>query len=208
MGPTFLFAAAADAYHGRARKSMKEKEIRERIERFLQRTARNVVVPASVGLSLAGCNEHPLVRGPADGGADAIAAVGEADTADLPPVAPPYLAIMPRDAPPDLTWNDDLPAVAPPYLLMFAPDAAQDLAPADSESEAGKPADAAAAVKDAGPDLLPDVTSPREVGLDLPAPPPPYLAPPPPAYLIPALATAPAGGTAPMPLGSLPKKND
>ena len=49
---------------------MKEKEIRERVEQFLKRTARNVVVPASLGLglSLSGCEGNALRAGAADAG--------------------------------------------------------------------------------------------------------------------------------------------
>jgi hypothetical protein len=42
---------------------MKEQDVRQRIERFLKRTARELIIPASVGLSLAlsGCANQPAI---------------------------------------------------------------------------------------------------------------------------------------------------
>jgi hypothetical protein len=89
---------------------MKEKEIRERVEQFLKRTARNVVVPASLGLglSLSGCEGNALRARATDAGLDL------ADTA----------------------ITQDLPAMYLVYLVMM-PDAAPDTRPVDAESEAG-----------------------------------------------------------------------
>jgi hypothetical protein len=103
---------------------MKEKEIRERVEQFLKRTARNVVVPASLGLglSLSGCEGNALRTGAADAGR------GVADTAT----------------------THDLPGMVLVYLVMM-PDAALDTRPADTESEAG--ASRPDAGPDAGPDI-------------------------------------------------------
>jgi hypothetical protein len=70
---------------------MNEKEIRERIDRFLRKTARNLVVPASVslGLLLSGC--------------------------DLPKVAPPYLMYLPSpDAALDVASMEATPIEATP----------------------------------------------------------------------------------------------
>jgi hypothetical protein len=69
---------------------MKEKELRERIEQFLRKTARNVVVPASVGLGLgvSGCDQHALRAKAADAGGDSaaqISDVAKVSTSDLPP---------------------------------------------------------------------------------------------------------------------------
>jgi hypothetical protein len=90
---------------------MKEKEIRDRVEQFLKRTARNVVVPASLGLglSLSGCEGKALRAGTADAGRSV------ADTAT----------------------THDLPGMVLVYMVMM-PDAAPDTRPADTESEAGE----------------------------------------------------------------------
>jgi len=103
---------------------MKEKEIRERVEQFLKRTARNVVVPASLGLglSLSGCEGNALRAGATDAGR------GVADTAT----------------------THDLPGMVLVYLVMM-PDAAPDTRPADTESEAG--ASRPDAGPEAGPDI-------------------------------------------------------
>ena len=89
---------------------MKEKEIRERVEQFLKRTARNVVVPASLGLglSLSGCEGNALRARATDAGRDLS----------------------------DTAITQDLPAMYLVYLVMM-PDAAPDTRPADTESEAG-----------------------------------------------------------------------
>jgi hypothetical protein len=112
---------------------MKEKELRERIEQFLRKAARNVVVPASVGLglSVSGCDQHALHVKAADAGGDLAAQVSDVakvSTSDLPPAAPEV-----RDA----TSPSDLPLMAVPYLVALPPD---DVAPdqtRDGESEAG-----------------------------------------------------------------------
>ncbi len=113
---------------------MKEKELRERIEQFLRKTARNVVVPASVGLglSVSGCDQHALHATAADAGGDSAAQVSDVakvSTSDVPPSAPEVG---------DATSPNDLPLVAPPYLLVALPP--DDVAPdqtRDVESEAG-----------------------------------------------------------------------
>jgi len=164
---------------------MKEKEIRERIERFLKKTARNLVVPASVGLSLSGCDTHPLGHGRADAGRDV--ASQQSETADATNAA-------------------DFPAVLPPYLVMMMPDADAEPVPADTASEAQ-------ALPDAGPEIpwppvpylvvapSPDAAPPGpEAGTEVPLPPPP-----PPYLILPSISPSAPGGTAPMPLG--PKKS-
>jgi hypothetical protein len=123
---------------------MNEKEIRERIERFLKKTARNVVVPASVGLglSLSGCDSNALHARAADAGRDVAAQsdVGADATGgpDFPNVSPPYLYLQPPDAalettaslpdaeldatPTDATPIDlraEMPAPPPPYLIVL-----------------------------------------------------------------------------------------
>jgi hypothetical protein len=151
---------------------MKEKEIRERVEQFLKRTARNVVMPASLGLglSISGCEGNALRARTTDaGGADA----GRVLT--------------------DTAITQDLPAMYLVYLVMM-PDAAPDTRPADAETEAGS------SRPDAGPDAGPDISSPPPPYMvppppsedAMPAPQPPYL-------LVPAIAPPSPGGTAPIP---------
>jgi hypothetical protein len=45
---------------------MKEQDVRQRIESFLKRTAREMIIPASVGLGLAltGCSDVPTLYPP------------------------------------------------------------------------------------------------------------------------------------------------
>ncbi len=121
---------------------MKEKEVRARIEQFLRTTARNVVVPASLGFGLtaSGCDSHAL-HTVVDAGRDVVAHVSDATVApDLRDAAselslpnPPYLAPPP---PPDAA--NDLPIMAVPYLVVLPPDAAPPDQSGDTlESEAG-----------------------------------------------------------------------
>jgi hypothetical protein len=111
---------------------MNEKEIRERIERFLMRAAQTVVVPAAVGLgvSLSGCDQHALQAG----GRDAGTIEAKPDAA-LPDAALRDAAL--RDAAP----NPDLPFIALPYLMVLdRPDSGPDASP-EVGSEAGSPPD-------------------------------------------------------------------
>ena len=64
---------------------MKEKDIRDRIARFLQKTARTVVVPASMGLGLSatGCDRHSLHGKATDAGPDLV--TQNQDAATNPP---------------------------------------------------------------------------------------------------------------------------
>jgi hypothetical protein len=109
---------------------MKEKEVRERIERFLKRTARNVVVPASLGLgfSLAGCEQHAFQGVAADAGRDLAGQTADAvsQTADVSSKGPDL-----ADA-----GKEDLPLMAVPYVVAMPEDAAK-AQPMDAESEAG-----------------------------------------------------------------------
>jgi hypothetical protein len=184
---------------------VKEKEIRERIERFLKKTARNLVVPASVGLSLSGCDTHALRGGRADAGRD-VASQG-ADAADVANAA-------------------DFPSVYPPYLLVIMPDAASKPGPADAESEAQALPDTRAEIPAPPPPYMvpppppymvpaPAPPLPPDPPPPLPPPPPPALpdagsevplpSPPPPYLILPSMSPSAQGGTAPMPLG--PQKN-
>ena len=90
---------------------MKEKDIRDRIARFLQKTARTVVVPASMGLGLSatGCDRHSLHGKGADAGPDLVTQNRDAAT------NPPDLA--------DAATKDDLPLIAVPYLVVMVEDA-------------------------------------------------------------------------------------
>jgi hypothetical protein len=184
---------------------MKEKEIRERIERFLKRTARNVVVPASVGFSLTGCDSHALGSRRADAGRDAAGQQMEvadaASTDDLPRIAPPYLLFIPPDAGTGPSWADtaseaqalpdagpDTPAVMPPYMIAPPPPY---MVPAPAPPLPPAPP----------PPLPPPPPPPApDAGSEVP------MQPPPPAYLYWMAPGPPApGGTAPLPLA--PKKN-
>ena len=96
---------------------MKEADIRDRIAQFLKRTARTVVVPASLGLGLSstGCEAHSLHGGAADAGQDSAA-----QNADGPTLAPDLA---------DAARKNDLPEMLVPYLVMMVPDAGADMAP-------------------------------------------------------------------------------
>jgi hypothetical protein len=116
---------------------VKEKEVRERIQRFLQKTARRIVLPASVGIgvSASACTGHALHQ-PADAARDLPGQTADAardSGADLPDV------------------SDDLPLMAVPYLVVAPKDAAPD---ADEVSEAGQ------VPSDAVPDFSPDIMVP------------------------------------------------
>jgi hypothetical protein len=165
---------------------MKEKEIRERIERFLKRTARNLVVPASVGLSLSGCDTHALNGGRADAGRDAFNQ--SADT---------------RDA----ANSPDLSQMVLPYLIVMRPDATAEPGPSDAESEAQPLPEAGPEIPAPPPPYMVAPPPPRDAGPSLPdaGPEVPMQSPPPPYLLLPSISPPPQGGTAPMPLG--PKKN-
>jgi hypothetical protein len=133
---------------------MKEKEIRERIEQFLRKTARNIVVPASVGLGLgvAGCDSHTMSVRAADAG-HGDAAVQVSDAAKSPQRD---LAATTSDvAPPTPDTGDaapasDLPLMAIPYIVALPPSDAAPEQAADGASEAGVP----------GPDATADADVP------------------------------------------------
>jgi hypothetical protein len=159
---------------------LKEKEIRDRIQGFLKRTARTVVVPASVGLGLSAgaCDRTALHGRSSDAGSD------------LAPLSSDAAVVSPdvAGASPDLALGADLPELLPPYVVVMIQDARPDLQPID-----GAP--------DARPDAQPDLASPPppymdppipDAGRDLPAVVPPYM--------LPSLSGPPSpGGTAPLP---------
>jgi hypothetical protein len=188
---------------------LKEKEIRDRIQGFLKRTARTVVVPASVGLGLSAgaCDRTSLHGRPAD-------AAGTLSTSDAAVVSPDA-----ADAASDLALGADLPELVPPYLVMMVPDARPDVQPIDGAPDARPDAQPDLAsppppymdppIPDAGRDAQPDAQP------DLATPPPPYMVPPipdagrempaiVPPYIVPSPSAPPSpGGTAPVP----PKEN-
>ena len=130
---------------------MNEKDIRDRIAQFLKKTARTVVVPASMGLGLssAGCEGHSLHGKAADAGLD----VQKADVSTLAP-----------DLGDDAAKND-LPQILVPYVIAMAPDGAADVAPDELEAQS----------LDADRDTSP---VPLDVRADIIYPAPPYLLPP------------------------------
>jgi hypothetical protein len=170
---------------------MNEKDIRDRIGQFLKKTARTVVVPASVGIGLSSgaCNGDGLKQG---GDAGLNSGTSKADAArtgpdqpdaaikyDVPIMMVPYLVAMPPDA-----AAEDIPAPPPPYGIAMPPpnDAGWiavwklDAPRVDTDSDART---------DARPDLAAVEVSRPETYMDavraeIPFPPPPYLAPPPP----------------------------
>jgi hypothetical protein len=156
---------------------MKEKDIRDRIARFLQKTARTVVVPASVGLGLsaAGCDQHSLHGRAADAGPDLGAQNSDAAT------NPPDLA--------DAAANEDLPPILVPYLVRMAEDAAADVG-VDAMQAQGVDAD-----RDATALSL-------DVDADFYPPPPPYLVLP----QVAGAPLGSAQGTLPDPLAPREKK--
>jgi hypothetical protein len=113
---------------------MKEREVRTCIEQFLRATARNVVVPASMGLGLAGCGSHALQSGAADAGRDSAAQI--ADVAVPGPDAAPEVGPRAPEAR-DAAAESDLPLMAIPYIVALPPSDAPADQPRDSESEAG-----------------------------------------------------------------------
>jgi hypothetical protein len=129
---------------------MKERDIRDRIAQFLKKTARTVVVPASVGLGVVspGCDGHSLHGRTGDAGLDlgAEKADGPATLSD----------------PADTAAMDDLPLMMVPYVVMMPRDAPADLPP---EAPAGQSVDADVDVFD----------SPRDAQADTYYPVPPYL---------------------------------
>jgi hypothetical protein len=158
---------------------LKEKEIRDRIQGFLKRTARAVVVPASVGLGLsAGACDRTSLQGRS---ADAAGALSASDAAVVSPDT--------ADAVPDLSFEADLPVVLPPYLLAMGPDAQPDLQPIDGAPDTRSDAEPDLATPPP-PYMVPPVP---DAGHDLPTVAPPYL-------LLPSLSPPPSpGGTVPVP---------
>jgi hypothetical protein len=155
---------------------MNEKDIRDRIAQFLQKTARTVVVPASMGLGLsaAGCDHHSLQGKAADAGPDLVAQNADATT-NAPDLA-------------DAAAKNDLPLIAVPYLVVMVGNDAADTA-ADALEAQSVDADR-------------DATAlPLDVRADISYPPPPYLVP----VMAPDEQLGGTQGTSPAPL-ELPEK--
>jgi hypothetical protein len=170
---------------------MKEQDVRQRIESFLKRTAREVVVPASMGLGLAlsGC-DHTGIQARADAAADtsqsaatdgivADATLGRESAANRPDAVNQTDLRLPDDVrlAPD-TGQADLPVLIAPYMAIVRLDAGVDASVPDARSDTGT---SDAEVPDAGaadtrtPDARPDARL-----ADLPTILPPYMPPPPP----------------------------
>jgi hypothetical protein len=177
---------------------MKEHEIRQRIEGFLKRTARELVVPASVGLGLAlvGC-DHTGIKLSRDAAAEtALSAAPDAIVADatlaresaanVPDVANPRDFGMNDDRPALDAFKADLPNLIIPYGVRIEPDAGPDAAAQAVDAVAPDVVgpDADAGVADAE---VRAVDAGRDAGkADLPAIMPPYMPP----YMPPPLPDA------------------
>jgi hypothetical protein len=177
---------------------MKERDVRQRIESFLKRTAREVVVPASVGIGLAlsGCDRTGMKIG-GDAAADMSRSARDAGSAaDAAVVNHPDMASQPDARQPDL------PFIAPPYMAVFQPDArvaalpdvGADLNAPDASADVAGPEagrDAARDMQQVIPPYMPPpqpdarqadlrVSVPPDAARDMPVIMPPYLSPPPP----------------------------
>jgi len=185
---------------------MKEHEIRQRIEGFLKRTARELVVPASVGLGLAlvGC-DHTGIKVARDAAADtAKSAAPDAENgtltrdsaASVPDTASPRDFGINDDRPALDAFKTDLPNLNIPYGVRIEPDAGPDALSVDAAAPDVVAPDADAGVADA------EVRAPdaRDAGkADLPAIMPPYMLP----YMAPPLPDAAQDVRADLPV-SLP----
>jgi len=183
---------------------MKERDVRQRIESFLKRTARDVVVPASmgIGLALSGCERTALnstvdaafsrSAKPDAGLADAAlgAASPDAGQPDLAMATHPYTAVRMQDA----AMSSVLPDVGGD---VGAPDASVDLAASDLGRDM-RQADSPVSVRPDAAQDLPTIQPPYMLPYLAPAfgqsalpvdaaaaapdapspPPPPYLGPP------------------------------
>jgi hypothetical protein len=196
---------------------MKEHEIRQRIEGFLKRTARELVVPASMGLGLAlvGC-DHTGIKVARDAAAETAQSVAP-DAADamltrdsaanVPDVANPRDFGINDDRPALDAFKADLPRLIIPYGVRIEPDASVDAAAPNADAP-----DADAGAADAE---VRAVDSGRDAGkADLPAILPPYMPPYMPAplpdaaqdlsavivpYMVPPPYMAPVFGPPPLP---------
>ena len=166
---------------------MKEHEIRQRIEGFLKRTARELVVPASVGLGLAlvGC-DHTGIKVARDAAADtalstapdaADATLARDSAANMPDTASLRDFGMNDDRPALDAFKTDLPNLIIPYGVRIEPDAGPDAVAQGVDAAA---LDVVAPDADAGAaDAEVRAPDARDAGkADLPAIMPPYMPPP------------------------------
>jgi hypothetical protein len=169
---------------------MKEREVRQRIESFLKRTARELVVPASVGLGLAlsGC-DHTGLKVARDAAADTArsaspdtiladatlakdSVANNLDLANQPDLRLPDASMPAPDA-----RQADLPAQIVPYGVFIPPDATVP----DTRADAGRPdagTDAEAGTADARDDVRTPDARPDTRQADLPTIAPPYMVAP------------------------------
>ena len=173
---------------------MKEREIRQSIESFLKRTARELVVPASVGLGLAlsGCERTAIQISP-DATADVAqsakpdgivadtalakeSVVNRTDTASQPDSPLPDDARTALDA-----LQADLPVLIIPYGVYIPRDAGADTrvdaASPDARVDTGRP-DGDAEASDTESDSRTPDARPDARQADLPLVMPPYLGAP------------------------------
>jgi hypothetical protein len=98
---------------------MRERDMRLRVERFLQSRLRSMLLPATMGLGLAvgGCDSDGLNTD--DGGdKEDVVATDTAPTTDAAPIpVPVYSVAVPRDAGPEL------PIAQPEYMAPIKEDA-------------------------------------------------------------------------------------
>jgi hypothetical protein len=106
---------------------MREQEMRQRVERFLQTRLRKMLMPATLGLGLAvaGCNSDGLNTSD-DGGSTANKDTGSQQS-DVVPPTPMYMAQMP-DSGAAMLYMAQLPdsGVAVRYMAQLPADAAPD----------------------------------------------------------------------------------
>jgi hypothetical protein len=113
---------------------MRERDMRLRVERFIQTRLRSMLMPATLGLGMAlgGCNSDGLSVD--DGGDPSANQDAAADTGSVPPPIPMYIAAIP-DAGPELPISvtdymapivKEDAGVAVRYMAQMPPDAGKD----------------------------------------------------------------------------------
>jgi hypothetical protein len=101
---------------------MREQDMRRRIERFMERRLRSMLVPAAlgIGLALGGCDGDALSTD--DGG----------DKEDATTTVPVYSATLPDAGP-------ELPTAQPEYMAQQLPDSGPSVRYATPMADAGEP---------------------------------------------------------------------
>ena len=114
---------------------MKEQDVRQRIESFLKRTAREVVIPVSMGLGLAltGCSDVPTLYPPygvppmlPDAGADVPVAIVPYGVPPMPDASAQEVGL------PDVSMDTAAPDVG---VDTVARDAGEDTGTIDGETD-------------------------------------------------------------------------